>query len=100
MEGRSMQRCECPCVGGETQGLVVGDNAQLDSLHCPACGRRLTATRIAPFGEKDWEACDDPHLVVQAGVARLTDRQARLFACACCRLFWDRLTHPRYREGV
>jgi hypothetical protein len=57
-------------------------------------------TRLDPFGEKDWEVCDDPDLVVQAGVALLTNRQARLFACACCRLFWDQLTHPRYRDAV
>jgi hypothetical protein len=95
-----MQRCECPCVCCDTQVFVVGDNSEINSLRCPSCGRHLTPTRIDPFGERDWEVCDDPDLVVQAGVARLSNRQARLFACACCRLFWDRLTHPRYRDAV
>jgi hypothetical protein len=56
--------------------------------------------RIDTFGKRDWEVCDDLDLLVQAGMARLTNRQARLFACACCRLFWDQLTHPHYRDAV
>jgi hypothetical protein len=95
-----MQRCECFCNCCDTQVFVVGDNTPVTSFHCTHCSRRLWPVRIDTFGKREWEVCDDPDLMVQVGLARLTNRQARLFACACCRLFWDQLTHPHYRHAV
>lgn len=33
-------------------------------------------------------------------VCRFSERQSRLFACACCRVVWPEITDPRGREAV
>src|SRR4051794_13591177 len=57
--------------------------------------------------EREWLGCDDPRRLLDA-LGRASDRKLRLFACACCRHVWDRLTGPsrrlaeaaeRYAEG-
>jgi hypothetical protein len=61
--------------------------------------------------EAEWLACDHPaellHRLCHAslgglaiGHARPSDRKLRLFACACCRQAWRRLTDPRARKAV
>jgi hypothetical protein len=65
--------------------------------------------------EAEWLACEDPGRMlawltglaetdVQGKVyppgARPSDRKLRLFACACCRQGWDRLTDGRCRRAA
>lgn len=62
--------------------------------------------------EHEWLACDDPsrmlawitHPAGEYAVAhsqpKPSARKLRLFACACCRLVWDRLADPRSRRAV
>ncbi len=55
--------------------------------------------------EAEWLACADP-LKLLAALFLLRagrppgQRKERLFACACCRRVWGRLTDPRSREAV
>lgn len=61
--------------------------------------------------EAQWLASTDPALMLAwrhgsnplQGIslaAPLSDRKLRLFACACVRQVWDRLTDPRSRRAV
>lgn len=57
--------------------------------------------------EAEWLASVDPEAMVHCltGSAQghhyfVTPRKLRLFACACCRLVWDKLTDPRSRRAV
>ncbi len=57
--------------------------------------------------EAEWLTCRSPgtmlaHLCDHGGAARRKEgrRKLRLFACACCRLVWDRLTEDRDRQIV
>jgi hypothetical protein len=52
--------------------------------------------------EAEWLACTDPwqmQAFVRAG-NRISARQLRLFACACCRRVWRHLVDERGREAV
>jgi hypothetical protein len=52
--------------------------------------------------EASWQACGDPHEMLDYLLehTRLTDRKLRLFACACCRRIWQLLKDPRSRTAV
>ena len=57
--------------------------------------------------EQEWLASADPRAMLAwltdttAGPCLLaSDRKLRLFACACCRQVWDRLTDGRSRRAV
>jgi hypothetical protein len=61
--------------------------------------------------EADWLASDDPGAMLQLvnidrpasmplSFRKASDRKLRLFACACCRLAWDRLTDERGHRAV
>jgi hypothetical protein len=66
--------------------------------------------------EQQWLSGDDPAAVLRhlqtlhkdgysdlqrrQVVSVVSDRKLRLFACACCRAVWDRLTDPRSRRAV
>jgi hypothetical protein len=41
--------------------------------------------------EQEWLACTDPDAMRRLLPDPPTDRKLRLFACACCRKFWDQL---------
>jgi hypothetical protein len=50
--------------------------------------------------EAEWLACDDPRLMLKYLWLKVSDRKLRLFACACCRRVWSRLTDELAREAV
>lgn len=63
------------------------------------------------MNEQEWLASTDPAAMLGEITAphnsdlpnpgwRASDRRLRLFACACCRSVWDRLTDPRSRRAV
>jgi hypothetical protein len=41
--------------------------------------------------EAEWLACTDPEPMLEFLRSRVTERKARLFACACCRRIWHLL---------
>src|SRR5262245_15548392 len=50
--------------------------------------------------EENWLTWRGPvQLLVRLG-ARLTDRKARLFCCACCRRLAERACDPRWHQAV
>jgi hypothetical protein len=50
--------------------------------------------------EADWLASTDLDAMLGFLKDRVSLRQLRLFACACCRQVWDQLTDPRSRKAV
>jgi hypothetical protein len=50
--------------------------------------------------EADWLAATQPKAMLEFLRGKGSDRKLRLFAWACCRLVWDRLTDPRSRRAV
>jgi hypothetical protein len=52
--------------------------------------------------ESDWNCCSDPQLMLEflRDGGKLSDRKARLFAVACCRSVWDKLSEPASRRVV
>ena len=42
--------------------------------------------------EQEWLECQDPQPMLEFLRAKVNERKLRLFACACCRGFWDRLS--------
>ena len=50
--------------------------------------------------EDEWLASDDPGKMLEFLWGKATDRKLRLFAVACCRQVWSRITHPASREAV
>jgi hypothetical protein len=50
--------------------------------------------------EAEWLALTAPEPMLKFLRRRASDRKLRLFACACCRLVWDRLTGRGSRRAV
>ena len=50
--------------------------------------------------ESEWRACEDPGVLLEAARGRATDRQLRLFACACCRSVWGFVPEGPCRDAV
>jgi hypothetical protein len=50
--------------------------------------------------ESEWQACTDPLPMLEFVKGRVSDRKLRLFAVACCRQGWRRLTDPYLRLAV
>jgi hypothetical protein len=95
-----MIECHCICTCCSTQVFLLPDAAADEAIHCPFCGRRVTTRKLQPFCEAEWLACTDPLVLTQWEGPPATGRKVRLFACACCRLLWDRLAEPGSRVAV
>jgi hypothetical protein len=50
--------------------------------------------------EAEWLAATDPMPMIEFLRGKASDRKLRLFAVACCRRVWHRLTHQRSRAVV
>jgi hypothetical protein len=50
--------------------------------------------------EQEWQACTDPRAMYLEYNATSTERQARLYAVACCRRIWHLLVDERSRLAV
>jgi hypothetical protein len=50
--------------------------------------------------ETEWLNCTDPTLMLQFLRGKASDRKLRLFACACCRRGWHRITASGMKELV
>ena len=50
--------------------------------------------------ESEWLECTDPTPILEFLRGKVSDRKLRFFACACCRSFWQFLTHKRSRGAV
>jgi hypothetical protein len=50
--------------------------------------------------EKQWLACKDPEPMLDFLALPGNGRKLRLFACACCRRVWDKITNSDCREAV
>jgi hypothetical protein len=50
--------------------------------------------------ESEWHVCTDPLPMLEFVKVRVSDRKLRLFAAACCRQGWLRLTNPYLRLAV
>ena len=50
--------------------------------------------------EAGWLTATDPTPMLEFLKGKASDRQLRLFACACCRRIWDRLLDERGRLAV
>jgi hypothetical protein len=49
--------------------------------------------------ESEWMSCENPEPMLEFLRRRKSTRKQRLFACACCRLVWDRLP-LQWRQAV
>lgn len=50
--------------------------------------------------EQEWLACDDLPAMLASLQGEASERQLRLFACACCRRVWSFLDHEISRNAV
>ena len=50
--------------------------------------------------EQEWMGSGDPNAMLTRIRGKASDRKLRLFACACVRQIWDKLTDPRSRNAV
>lgn len=44
--------------------------------------------------EQEWVECNEPMLMLKLLQGKASDRKLRLFACACCRRFWQVMDEP------
>jgi hypothetical protein len=50
--------------------------------------------------EEEWLECPDPDEMLRFVREKVSERTLRLFACACCRRIWDRITEDSSRRAV
>jgi hypothetical protein len=50
--------------------------------------------------EAEWLACDDPMPMLEFLRGKVTERSARLFACACCRRIMQYLPEKRFEQAI
>src|SRR5688572_30016744 len=50
--------------------------------------------------EAEWCACENVFMMLHPRGKKLSNRKLRLFAVACCRRIWDRLTTERQKKAV
>jgi hypothetical protein len=52
------------------------------------------------MNEEMWRACEDPEAMLEFLRGKASERKLRLFAVACCRLFWDSLNIGATRQSI
>ena len=57
-------------------------------------------SRGRPMTEAEWLVCDDPTAMLKGIRGRSSQRQRRLFACACCRLIWHLIPSAELKHVV
>src|SRR5262249_28288245 len=50
--------------------------------------------------EAEWLACTNPKTMLDFLQGKASDRKLRLFACACCRRFWNLFTDKRAWKAI
>jgi hypothetical protein len=63
-------------------------------------GERMVWQGTEPMTEAEWLACTDQREMLTNLNRPVSERKLRLFAVACCRRIWDRLTDGRARTAV
>src|SRR5262249_11948253 len=52
------------------------------------------------MAETEWLACTDPMPMLEFLRGKASDRKLRLFACACCRRFWDEIAQRQSKDAI
>src|SRR5205807_2568333 len=88
----SQQAGRCPRRAGVlTKGMFL-------NLTLCLCGN---AQRKGAMNEEEWVASTEPNdMVFHLLRGKASERKLRLFACACCRRIWHRLSDERSRKAV
>jgi hypothetical protein len=97
---RAMIHFLCPCDQIPT---VLSADRIGQQIRCPWSGARFRVPEGRPFGEAEWQTCDQPTLLLQCfGFFRRPDsaRKRRLLACAICRIYWEQIPDARCRRAV
>jgi hypothetical protein len=50
--------------------------------------------------ESEWLECEDPELMLECVRGNASERKVRLFACFCCRTFWNVIVDADARQAV
>ncbi len=64
------------------------------------CSGPVLAKRAGPLTEAEWQTSADPVAMLTGLPTELGERPARLFAIACCRRIWHRLSDERSRQAI
>jgi hypothetical protein len=97
---RAMIHFLCPCDQIPT---VLSADSVGRQIACPWSGARFRVPEGRPFGEAEWQTCEQPTLLLQClGFFHRPNsaRKRRLLACAICRIYWAQIPDARCRRAV
>src|SRR5262249_7558114 len=83
------------CPGTEEQARRLG--LYVESFRSPY---RERETLERGMTTEEWETSNDPREMLETLRGRAGERKPRLFAVACCRVFWPLLVEPRSRRAA